>query len=78
MAELIHVHTSANSAGKPSIDCTHGLDGETRSKWMFDPKDERIPWPKWLGKSMQCPVSLLGYGAAMSRWKADAVALPRQ
>jgi hypothetical protein len=45
---------------------------------MSDPKDETTLWPKWLGEDTQCPVWLLGYGAAMSRWKADTMALPRQ
>lgn len=78
MAELVQVHKPVNSTGKPSIVFIHGLDGDTRSTWMSDPKDEKTLWPKWLGEDTQCPVWLLGYGAAMSRWKADAMALPRQ
>ncbi|MGB4059530.1 MAG: hypothetical protein WBK26_04870 [Burkholderiaceae bacterium] len=78
MAELLQVHKPVNSDGKPSIVFIHGLDGDTRSTWMSDRKDSTTLWPKWLGEDTQCPVWLLGYGAAMSRWKADAMALPRQ
>ncbi len=78
MVELLQVHKPVNSAGKPSIVFIHGLDGDTRSTWMSDPKDGTTLWPKWLGEDTQCPVWLLGYGAAMSRWKADAMALSRQ
>lgn len=78
MANLVQVHKPVNSTGKPSIVFIHGLDGDMRSTWMSDPKDEKTLWPKWLGEETQCPVWLLGYGAAMSSWKADAMALPRQ
>ena len=78
MAELIQVHNPANVTGKPRIVFIHGLDGDVHSTWMSNPKDDATLWPKWLGESTQCPVWLLGYGAAMSRWKADAMALPRQ
>lgn len=78
MAEILQVHKPVNSAGKPSIVFIHGLDGDMRSTWMSDREDSLTLWPKWLGEDTQCPVWLLGYGAAMSRWKADAMALPRQ
>lgn len=78
MAELKKVHDPANAKGKPHIVFIHGLDGEMRNTWMFNAKDDATLWPKWLGTDTQCPVWLLGYGAAMSRWKADAMALPRQ
>lgn len=78
MAELIQVHNPVNTAGKPRIVFIHGLDGDVRSTWMSNPKDDATLWPKWLGEDTQCPVWLLGYGAAMSRWKGDAMALPRQ
>lgn len=78
MAELIQVHNPTNAAGKPRIVFIHGLDGDMRSTWMSNLKDATTLWPQWLGKDTQCPVWLLGYGAAMSRWKADAMALPRQ
>lgn len=78
MAELIQVHKPVNSAGKPRIVFIHGLDGDRDNTWMSNPKDGKTLWPKWLGEDTQCPVWLLGYGAAMSRWKADAMALPRQ
>jgi len=78
MAELVQVHKPVNSAGKPRIVFIHGLDGDMRTTWMSDPKNEKTLWPKRLGAETQCPVWLLGYGAAMSGWKADAMALPRQ
>ena len=78
MAELTQVHNPANATGKPRIVFVHGLDGDARSTWMSDPKVAATLWPKWLGEDTQCPVWLLGYGAATSRWKGDAMALPRQ
>jgi pimeloyl-ACP methyl ester carboxylesterase len=77
MAELIQIHNPANAIGKPRIVFIHGLDGDIRTSWMSDPKDDVTLWPKWLGKDVMCPVWLLGYGAAASRWKADAMALPK-
>lgn len=78
MAELTRVHSPVNSSDKPRIVFIHGLDGDFRATWMSNPKDDTTLWPKWLGEDTGCPVWLLGYGAAMSRWKADAMALPRQ
>ncbi|WP_155648923.1 esterase/lipase family protein [Burkholderia stagnalis] len=78
MAELIQVHNPVNSSGKPRIVFVHGLDGHFRSTWMANPKDDDTLWPKWVGQATGCPVWLLSYGAATSRWKADAMALPRQ
>lgn len=78
MAELKQVYQPTASAGKPRIVFIHGLAGDMRNTWMSDPKDEATLWPTWLGEETQCPVWLLGYGAAVSRWKSDAMALPRQ
>jgi pimeloyl-ACP methyl ester carboxylesterase len=78
MAHLTQVHNPANATGKPRIVFIHGLDGDVRSTWMSNPKVAATLWPKWLGEDTQCPVWLLGYGAATSRWKGDAMALPRQ
>lgn len=78
MAELTQVHNPANAAGKPRIVFIHGLDGDARDTWMSNPKVDSTLWPKWLGEDTGCPVWLLGYGAAMSRWKKDAMALPKQ
>ncbi|WP_369952070.1 lipase family alpha/beta hydrolase [Ralstonia syzygii] len=78
MAELIQVHNPVNSSGKPRIVFIHGLDGHLRHTWMANKKDASTLWPKWIGEDTGCPVWLLGYGASMSRWKADAMALPRQ
>lgn len=77
MAQLLQVHKPVNSTGKPRIVFIHGLDGDMRSTWMSDRNTEATLWPKWLGEDTQCPVWLLGYGAALSRWKADAMALPQ-
>lgn len=78
MAELIQIHNPVNTAGKPRIVFIHGLDGDVRSTWMSNSKIDATLWPKWLGEDAQCPVWLLGYGATMSRWKGDSMALPRQ
>jgi pimeloyl-ACP methyl ester carboxylesterase len=78
MAELYQVHAPTNTTGTPRIVFVHGLDGHYRETWMTRPKDENTLWPKWLGEDTGCPVWLLSYGAAMSRWKADSMALPRQ
>jgi pimeloyl-ACP methyl ester carboxylesterase len=78
MAELTRVHSPVNSSDKPRIVFIHGLDGDFRATWMSNPKDDTTLWPKWVGEDTGCPVWLLGYGAAMSRWKADAMPLPRQ
>lgn len=78
MAELTQIHAPVNAAGKPRLVFIHGLDGDVRNTWMANRKEESTLWPKWLGEDTGCPVWLLGYGGAMSRWKADAMALPRQ
>ena len=78
MAELFLVHDPVNTVGKPRVVFIHGLDGDIRSTWMANPKLPSTLWPKWVGEDTGCPVWLLGYGAATSRWKADAMALPRQ
>jgi pimeloyl-ACP methyl ester carboxylesterase len=78
MAELILIHEPVISIGKPRIVFIHGLDGDVRKTWMADRNDDNTLWPRWVGKDTGCPVWLLGYGAAMSRWKADSMALPRQ
>lgn len=78
MADLISVHEPVKATGKPRLVFVHGLDGDLRKTWMADPKDESMLWPRWVGEDTGCPVWLLGYGAAMTHWKADAMALPRQ
>jgi pimeloyl-ACP methyl ester carboxylesterase len=78
MADLLPVHNPVNATGKPRLVFIHGLDGDLRKTWMADAKDASTLWPRWVGQDTGCPVWLLGYGAAMSRWKADAMALPRQ
>lgn len=78
MAELFEIHNPANARGAPRIVFFHGLDGHYRKTWMTSPKNEDTLWPKWLGEDTGCPVWLLSYEAAMSRWKSDAMALPRQ
>jgi len=78
MAELIQVHNPVNATGKPHIVFVHGLDGDVRNTWMSNPIESSTLWPKWLGEDTQCPVWLLGYASATSRWKGDAMALPRQ
>jgi|GEM_PF-2749883 len=78
MADLIPVYEPLKATGKPRIVFIHGLDGDIRKTWMSNPMDEKSLWPRWVGEDTGCPVWLLGYGAAMSRWKADAMALPRQ
>lgn len=78
MAELTQVHAPVNPAGKPRIVFIHGLDGNSHTTWMANRKDASTLWPKWLGEDTGCPVWLLGYGGATSRWCADAMPLPRQ
>ncbi|MDR3417880.1 MAG: hypothetical protein P4L83_17035 [Nevskia sp.] len=78
MADLVLVHDPVTSTGKPRVVFIHGLDGDIKKTWMADPKDASTLWPRWVGEDTGCPVWLLGYGAAMSAWKADAMALPRQ
>jgi pimeloyl-ACP methyl ester carboxylesterase len=78
MAELTKVHDPVNSAGKPRIVFIHGLDGDLSATWMSNRKDVSTLWPSWLGEDTGCPVWLLGYGSAMSRWRADAMPLPQQ
>ena len=78
MAELILVHDPVKAIGKPRLVFIHGLDGDIRTTWMANPKDPKTLWPEWVGQETGCPIWLLGYGAAMSGWRADAMALPRQ
>lgn len=78
MAELEQIHIGNPSDRKPNIVFLHGLDGHYRKTWMADSQDPSTLWPKWIGEETGCDVSLLRYGAALSRWKADSMALPRQ
>lgn len=78
MADLIPVYEPVKAVGKPRIVFIHGLDGDIRKTWMADPNKPDTLWPLWVGEETGCPVWLLGYGAALTRWKADATALPRQ
>ncbi|MBK8889804.1 MAG: hypothetical protein IPN75_05115 [Dechloromonas sp.] len=78
MTDLISVYEPVKATGKPRVVFIHGLDGDIRKTWMADPKDQGTLWPRWVGEDTGCPVWLLGYGAALTRWKADAAALPRQ
>ncbi|CAH1212086.1 conserved hypothetical protein [Candidatus Nitrotoga sp. BS] len=78
MANLISIHEPLKTTGKPRLVFIHGLDGDIRKTWMADPEDKSTLWPRWVGEDTGCPVWLLGYGAAMTRWKADAMALSRQ
>lgn len=78
MAELLKVYEPVNPVGRPRLVFIHGLDGDIRSTWSTDATDDTKLWPKWLGEDTQSQVWLLGYGAPISRWKADAMALPRQ
>lgn len=78
MADLIPVYDPVKATGKPRLVFIHGLDGDIRKTWMADPKNQDTLWPRWVGEEIGCPVWLLGYGAALTRWKADATALPRQ
>lgn len=77
MAYLNQIHCPVNTAGKPRIVFVHGLGGEMRETWMSDKKNRATLWPKWLGEDTQCPVWLFSYGAAMSRWSSEAMALPK-
>jgi pimeloyl-ACP methyl ester carboxylesterase len=78
MAELTEVHRPAQATGKPRLVFIHGLDGDYRTTWMAKRKDEGTLWPRWIGEDTGCPVWLLGYDAAMSRWKSDAMAVWHQ
>lgn len=78
MAELVPVYEPVKITAKPRVVFLHGLDGDIRKTWMANPKDEKTLWPRWVGEDTGCPVWLMGYGAAMSRWSGDAMALPRQ
>lgn len=78
MVDLIPVYEPVRATGKPRLVFIHGLDGDIHNTWMADPENKSTLWPRWLGEDTGCPVWLLGYGTAMTRWKADAMALPRQ
>lgn len=78
MTDLIPVYEPVKAMGKPRVVFIHGLGGDIRKTWMVDPKDQSTLWPRWIGEDTGCPVWLLGYGAALTRWKKDAMALPRQ
>lgn len=78
MADLIPVYEPMKATGKPRVVFIHGLDGDIRKTWMANSKDQNTLWPRWIGEATGCPVWLLGYGAAWTRWKADTMPLPRQ
>ncbi|RNE90161.1 alpha/beta fold hydrolase [Marichromatium sp. AB32] len=53
----------------------HGLGGDARSTWMYNPKDDTTLWPSWIGEEVGCNVWVAGYGAALSGWTDAAMHL---
>jgi len=78
MADLIQIHNPTDATSKARLVFIHGLDGDIKKTWTTDSSDPTMLWPKWMGEDLNCPVWLLGYGAATTRWKSDSMALPRQ
>ncbi|WP_143450924.1 esterase/lipase family protein [Janthinobacterium sp. BJB301] len=78
MADLLQIHNPTDATGRARLVFIHGLDGDIKKTWMSDSSDPTKLWPKWIGEDLNCPVWVLGYGAAATRWKSDSMALPRQ
>lgn len=81
MAEIKCIARSDNlNPGDPAIIFIHGLGGDARETWMQDKNNEETLWPKWLADEagLKCSVFLLGYDAALSKWKDSAMPLPNQ
>lgn len=67
-----------NGESSLAIIFIHGLEGDARKTWMRDEEKESTLWPKWLASDVGCSVWLLGYNAALSRWRDQAMPLPDQ
>ena len=75
MLELVH---QPESRGPCSIVFIHGLDGHPRWTWMSHPAVEATLWPAWVGADSGCDCWVLGYDAALSGWREEAMPLPDQ
>ena len=74
---LERVHQPA-TPGPCSIVFIHGLDGDAHETWMSRPQDRTTLWPVWVGEDSGCDCWVLGYDAALSRWRDAAMPLPDQ
>jgi hypothetical protein len=53
MAELTLIHDPVKAQGMPRLVFIHGLDGDVRTTWMFNPKDPKALWPEWVGQDIE-------------------------
>lgn len=74
VATLTRLHESLSSDALHVI-FVHGLGGDARSTWMYNPKDHTTLWPSWVGEEVECNVWVAGYGAALSGWTDAAMHL---
>lgn len=77
MAELTLIY-SATSPAAINVVFIHGLGGDSRKTWMYNPKDHTSLWPGWIGKDGDCNVWIASYGAAISGWDQHAMHLAEQ
>jgi hypothetical protein len=76
MAQLSQLHTGAPE--KPAIIFVHGLGGDVIDTWQHASAKATDFWPHWVGQDTDCDSWVLGYDAALSAWKEQAMPLPHQ
>ena len=77
MAELTRIHSS-ESTDAINVVFVHGLGGDALQTWMYDAADDSTLWPRWVGEDANCNVWVMGYDAALSAWKGEAMHLADQ
>ncbi|MDX2300172.1 MAG: hypothetical protein NW204_10650 [Xanthomonadaceae bacterium] len=76
MAELQRLHQGR--ADRPAVIFIHGLGGHPIDTWRHADCAADDCWPHWIGRDSGCDTWVLGYDAALSAWREQAMPLPDQ
>jgi tetratricopeptide (TPR) repeat protein/pimeloyl-ACP methyl ester carboxylesterase len=76
MAELQRLHQGR--ADRPAVIFIHGLGGHPIDTWRHADCAADDCWPHWIGRDADCDTWVLGYDAALSAWREQAMPLPDQ
>ena len=76
MAELQRLHQGR--ADRPAVILIHGLGGHPIDTWRHADCAADDCWPHWIGRDTDCDTWVLGYDAALSAWREQAMPLPDQ
>jgi len=76
MARLEQLHRGKPS--HPAIVFIHGLGGDLFDTWIGPGTSSDNFWLAWIGRDTDCDTWTLGYDAAFSHWRDQAMPLPDQ